>query len=180
MRDNLIINVLQTELFVANDGKPASSPKSLMQMQVPTFERQSFVLPETEKDLSDGFARAVTAIMAGNFFVSLIFASALQYLWGMVNALQIMVLAVLFDILLPSNVMVILREITKACNFDFFYTADFYTVWFGFKETASYSEHFELAGFGGSNFIIGLGTMFIFIVIFPLSVLLKIAMRYVF
>ena len=133
MLDNIIIEVLQVELFVANDGKAASAPRSLMQMSVPTLERPSFIAAETEQTLSDGFARAVTAIMAGNFFVSLIFASALQYLWGMVNALQIMVLAVLFDILLPSNVMVILREITKACNFDFFYTADLYTVWFGFK-----------------------------------------------
>jgi len=32
----------------------------------------------------DGFSSAVKAIMAGNFFISIIFATALQYLWGMI------------------------------------------------------------------------------------------------
>lgn len=60
--------------------------------------------------------------MAGNLFISLIFATALQYLWGMINALQIIVLVGLFNLNVPDNLLVILIEVTKACNFDFYQT----------------------------------------------------------
>lgn len=58
--------------------------------------------------------------MAGNLFISLLMAYALQYLWGMVNSLQLIVLASLFDLLIPENAKVIQVEIMKACAFDFF------------------------------------------------------------
>jgi hypothetical protein len=45
----------------------------------------------------DTFAAAVKAIMAGNIFISLLLASVIQYLWGMINSLQIIVLGVLLD-----------------------------------------------------------------------------------
>ena len=44
----------------------------------------------------------------------------------MVNSLQVMVLAVLYGILLPGNLQIILMEVAKASNFDFFSTQDIY------------------------------------------------------
>ena len=77
--------------------------------KVPTFEKPAFeVDEEVVQELSDSFANTVKTIMAGNFLVSLLLASALQYLWGMVNSLQIIVLeASLFNCLLPSNSQVV-------------------------------------------------------------------------
>ena len=42
---------------------------------------------------------------------------------------------------------------------------------FGFVPSRSYSEKFDEASFSGSNFIIGIGTLFIFVVFFPIYVL---------
>jgi len=109
----------------------------------------------------------VRAIIASNVALTLIFASALQYLWGLVNALQIIVIAIFFDLLLPPNLQVIIDELKKACNFEFFETDDFYNEIFDFKETPNFSEKFEAVGIEGSNFIISMGTSFIFIVYFP-------------
>eukprot|EP00353_Schmidingerella_taraikaensis_P005300 CAMPEP_0185569026 /NCGR_PEP_ID=MMETSP0434-20130131/1785_1 /TAXON_ID=626734 ORGANISM="Favella taraikaensis, Strain Fe Narragansett Bay" /NCGR_SAMPLE_ID=MMETSP0434 /ASSEMBLY_ACC=CAM_ASM_000379 /LENGTH=64 /DNA_ID=CAMNT_0028183687 /DNA_START=238 /DNA_END=432 /DNA_ORIENTATION=- len=64
--------------------------------------------------------------MAGNFFISIIFATALQYLWGMINALQMIMLAGLFNIAIPENLQVIIIEVTKALNLEFWDTEEAY------------------------------------------------------
>mmetsp|Transcript_18451 Transcript_18451/g.24777 ORF Transcript_18451/g.24777 Transcript_18451/m.24777 type:complete len:86 (+) Transcript_18451:289-546(+) len=81
--------------------------------------------------------------MAGNFMISLIFAGALQYLWGMVNSLQVMVISIVYATFMPENLHVILIEVTKACSFDFYQTEDIYMEIFDFAETESFSETFE-------------------------------------
>ena len=47
--------------------------------------------------------------------------------------------------MMPENMQVILTEVNKACNFDFYNTEDFYTRLFGFAETPSFSEQFDAA-----------------------------------
>ena len=42
---------------------------------------------------------------------------------------------------------------------------------FDFVPTRSYSDKFDDASYSGSNFIIGIGTLFIFVVLFPMYVL---------
>ena len=60
----------------------------------------------------------------------------------------------------------------KLCAFDLFRTEEVYTKIFNFKETDSYSDSFDAASFSGSNFIIGIGTLFIFVVLFPIFILI--------
>ena len=127
--------------------------------------------------MSNSFANSVKTIMAGNFIISLMFAGILQYLWGMVNTLQIINLGILYKILLPDNLQIIQIEVSKACAFDFFYTEDLYYEVFDFRETPSFSEFFEAAGIEGSNFVIGIGTLFFFVVGFPCWLLFKYCLR---
>ena len=147
--------------------KPASAATTQMMTTVPTFVVPEYVDAEVEQVLEDSFAKAVKTVMAGNFFISLLLAGAMQYLWGMVNALQIIVLSSLFSILTPTNSGVIQTEILKATAFDFYHTENLYVKIFGFKETESFSDAFEDAGLSGSNFMIGIGPLFIFCVLFP-------------
>ena len=123
--------------------------------------------------MGSDFADSVKAIMAGNAFVSLLFAGVLQYLWGMVNTLQLINLAIIYKLLLPENMLVIQIEINKACNFDFYNTENLYMETFSFGETESFSDQFEIAGFEGSNFIIIIGPIFGFIVLLPMWFLFK-------
>lgn len=48
---------------------------------------------------------------------------------------------------------------------------------FNFAETPSFSDNFEDAGIEGSNFVLSLGTMFSFVVLFPLWLLVKAVAR---
>ena len=109
--------------------------------------------------------------MASNLVLSLVLASALQYLWGMVNSLQIMVLGMFFKLLFPANSAIIQTEILKSCAFDFFHTEIYYQEIFNFKDSDSLTELFEDAEISGSIFIIGIGPVFIFITLFPLYIL---------
>ena len=84
-----------------------SLEEPVLVMQIPRQEIEPFEKPETVQTISDSFASAVKSIMAGNFFLSLILATALQYLWGMINALQLIVLGVFFDLLMPANTEVV-------------------------------------------------------------------------
>ena len=135
-------------------------------------EREQINIEET-KAVGKSFADSVKTIMAGNAIIGMVFAGVLQYLWGMVNTLQVINLAIIYDCLLPENMLVILSEVNKACNFDFYNTENLYIKMFGFEDTESFSPKFEEAGFEGSNFIISIGPIFIFIVLFPMFLLIR-------
>lgn len=84
--------------------------------------------------------------MAGNFFISIAMATALQHLWAMINAMQIIVLGVFFDCYWPPNAQIILISLLKSCSFDLFQTESIYTEIFGFKDSESFSDLFDEAG----------------------------------
>ena len=109
--------------------------------------------------------------MAGNVFITIALATALQYLWGMVNALQIIVLEVFFFCETPANAKVIMIEILKSCNFEVFDGGPFFEL-LKFKESKSFTEIFEEANYEGSVFIEGLGSLFFGIMIFPIYILI--------
>ena len=109
--------------------------------------------------------------MAGNLVISIVMATALQYLWGMVNALQIMVLGIFFNLLNPPNQRIIMIEILKSTAFDFYQTEIYYTEFFGFLESESLSDTFDEADVQGSVFITGIGPVFLCIALFPIYVL---------
>ena len=115
--------------------------------------------------------------MASNIFISFFLAYVLQYLWGMVNSLQVIMLGALFNILEPVNSKALRIEILKACAFDFFYTQDLYEAFFGFKETKFFSDSFEEAEIGGQIFIVGIGPIFIFMTSFGCFILLSNLLR---
>jgi hypothetical protein len=67
---------------------------------------------------------------------------------------------------MPPNAMKIMTMILSLAAFDFFQTEKILNGIFRFKETSSFSGIFENAGFTGSNFIIGIGPMFILMVLY--------------
>ena len=98
----------------------------------------------------------------------------------MVNSLQIIVLGVFFALMQPPNTRVIQIELLKSCSFDLFQTEVWYSEIFSFGDTESFSELFEESGIEGSNFIISIGPVFIFVVLFPLYMLIHSCMKWLF
>ena len=65
---------------------------------------------------------------------------------------------------MPANAFSIMTMILNLAAFDFFQTDKILNGIFYFKETPSFSQIFDDAGFNGSNFIIGIGPMFLMMV----------------
>ena len=67
--------------------------------------------------------------------VSILSAGLLQYLWAMINALQIVVLSALFDLTIPMNAYMTMELMLKMCAMDFFQTESLFDQLFSFRET---------------------------------------------
>ena len=94
--------------------------------------------------------------------------------------MQIIVLGVFFDCYWPPNAQIILISLLKSCSFDLFQTESIYTETFGFKDSESFSELFDEAGLEGSIFVIGIGPIFLFIILFPIYMAVHSCARWVF
>ena len=64
------------------------------------------------------------------------------------------------DINMPANVLQVFQILIKLVSFDYFEPTEYYD--FGFTETQSWSPNFEWLGYGSSNFVESLGSIFIF------------------
>ena len=93
------------------------------------------------------------------------FASpVLQFLWGLINSLQVIVLFVLLDVQrFPYNAQQVLIAIAKIVAFELIDTEELYADIFGFGETESVNDVFEEAEYDGSNYIQRLGMPFLLI-----------------
>ena len=80
----------------------------------------------------------IKTFIAGNLIVSILLSLTLAYLIGAFNAMQILVLQILFRLAIPLNVHYILGPILKLSNFDVFQTDFIYEKVFGFEETESF------------------------------------------
>ena len=90
-----------------------------------------------------------------------------------------MVIPVLFTLNHPKNAMIIQITILKLCAFDFFGTEKFYEKALGLEKGKSFSDIFDQAGLEGHNFIIGIGPIFFYFLLFPLGILLhQLSRRY--
>eukprot|EP00347_Sterkiella_histriomuscorum_P005693 403355625 len=61
---------------------------------------------------------AVSTIVIGNFVLNLLLATSLQYLWGMINALQLILHMPLFKVNFPSNTNFVFNQIISVSTFD--------------------------------------------------------------
>ena len=114
------------------------------------------------------------SVVIGSSTIISIFLSIVFYLLiGMVNGLQMISLTALFRIRMPPNVLGIIIKILKLANFDFWQTENIYTAIFNFSDTESFGPTFENAGFEGSNFINGIGTMFAFMAFYALFLIIR-------
>ena len=62
---------------------------------------------------------ALIAFFSANLVLSFFTAGLLQYLWGLINTLQLIMLTALFDVQMPENAEMIMFMFLKLCSLDF-------------------------------------------------------------
>ena len=102
------MEVLQPDLFIgARSKKPVDISLTVIDGDTPVEHvfigklngegRKSRGDEETLGAVQDSFEKAVQVIMGGNLVFAVFMSGLMQYMWGMINALQIAVLTVLFS-----------------------------------------------------------------------------------
>ena len=124
----------------------------------------------------------LTAFFSGNIFISFFTSNLLQYLWGLVNTLQIIVLMNLFNIEIPENAGLLMTTILKMCALEFI-PKEKALEFFNFRETEPFnmradsngeeSSKYDDAGYDSSNFFELIGPILIMIVLFILYATFK-------
>ena len=95
------------------------------------------------------------------FFTSLIVATlfnlSLQFLWGGVNALQIVAHLPLNNVNFPNNAFLFFQFLAEVVSFDLFAPTDH--IDFGLTETPPFNENYEELGYESTNFYENLGSI---------------------
>ena len=76
--------------------------------------------------MAEASENALKAFFSANIFFSFFMATLLQYLWGMINTLQILVLTDLFGFRdIPPNAEMVMQAILRMCSLEFIDTGQF-------------------------------------------------------
>jgi hypothetical protein len=123
--------------------------------------------------MSTVVATVLQSTIYGSMALSFTLGTTLQYLWGLVNTLQLVTHTPLFDINLPANLQLFLTTIFSVVNFDILAPSSVLRVVFDLAhedEYEPYNENFELLGYDNSNFIYLVGSPLIYIAIYVVGV----------
>ena len=113
-----------------------------------------------------------------NIVVSIFLAGLLQFLWGLINTIQMIMLTALFTILVPKNAHTLMISLLKMSNLDIMQTEKIHEGIFGTSTQAPFNAVYETAGYETTNFIIESGTLMFVIIAFILITGLKALLKY--
>ena len=115
------------------------------------------------EQITGGF---LASFLGSNFILSIFLVGVIQYLWGLINTLQMITLTALFTGNMPQNCKRIMIEIMHFTNLDVIDCTDAIRAVFSFRaEPGPINQNFDQAGYESSNFILGLGLLFIILVL---------------
>lgn len=108
-------------------------------------------------------------IVASNFVLNIFITASLNLLWSMINTQQLIVMMPMFQIQMTSNVSIFFRNIMAIAAFDFFDIDEYVHDSFDIKPTEAVDVKFQLIGFESHYFIVNVGTIFVFYLIYLLN-----------
>lgn len=129
--------------------------------------------------------QALKYFVGSNIFMSFFLVNLLQYLWGLINTLQIIVMTDLFSLRnVPPNATLVMQMILKLCTLEFF-DVSFLLEWaFNFRKTSAFMtktnsigikhSKFADAGYGSAIFFELMGPLLVGVVVFCVLTFLRI------
>jgi len=150
-------------------------------LPVPKLMDENYV--EMVKVLVKSTESFLKTLFGTSLVLSIFLAVVLQYIWGMINTLQIIVLTCLFTRLeIPMNADEVMKMILRLCALDFM-QVDKVLGMFGFRDTDAFdlipddegntTSKWQEVGFESSNFIQLLGPVYIIVHAYLIFVIIK-------
>lgn len=111
---------------------------------------------------------AAVSVASMNILSTIFLSQVIQFLWGAINSLQLIVLTVLFtQLMMPERCKNYLHKIMQYTNLDIIEVDDYLEAIFGgFPSTEPFSESFEMLGYQTSNFFLEMGPLMFLIMLF--------------
>mmetsp|Transcript_19666 Transcript_19666/g.30385 ORF Transcript_19666/g.30385 Transcript_19666/m.30385 type:complete len:124 (+) Transcript_19666:5133-5504(+) len=121
------------------------------------------------------------SIMATNFLLSPLISLSLNFLWGMINCVQIIVYIPLFSIVIPANLNMLMSALITIATFDVIPgIEDMQDKMFNFiystEDQLTHSGYLEL-GFETRNFVMNTGSLFFFSIFFLIKHSFELSLR---
>ena len=92
--------------------------------------------------MQDAQKVTIPTLFSGNAFVCIGLSLSLGYVFGALEAVQVLVLQILFRLNIPANMYQILGPILRLVNFEVYPTEFIYKLLFNFRATESFDEIF--------------------------------------
>ena len=106
---------------------------------------------------------AILTLFYGNFVISFLLGFSLSLLWGLINAIQLIVYLPLFNLAFPANVYTYFNILIEIANFDLIPGEAIVGSIFTFEEEESDNNpNFEMLGFETNNFILNTSSLFVY------------------
>jgi len=125
------------------------------------------------EDLITAVITATKVVIASNFLLNIFLTVALQYVLGMINTQQLIVLLPLFDIKAPANAELFFRQLMSVVAFEVYDTGDIVNATLSLEEVNPVNENYNTVGFESVYFINNMGTLFIVFMMYPVMMLLE-------
>jgi hypothetical protein len=113
------------------------------------------------------------ALVGANFLLSLVMSFSLQYLWGLINCLQLIVYLPLLNVVFPANINMLLSVLISVATFDVVPFIDeineFLFVYTVNDVNEQQSSGWEALGFETKQFVTNSGSLFLVAAIFIFS-----------
>ncbi len=84
---------------------------------------------------ADNMKNVGTAVIIGNFIMSVALKGAMDAMYTMVNSLQMMMVVSLLVVAMPANVTLVMTQINTLASFDFLPSGKIMTFCFDFSKT---------------------------------------------
>lgn len=135
------------------------------------------------KSAGEGASAGTQTLVVGNLILNVALSGSLCMLWGMINALQIIVHMPMMQTNFPANTQMLLDMFISVANFKYFDTKPIYSKAFAFlgisedpNDEQGVNPKFANQGMGSKNMAKNLGMMGVAIVFGTLFVLILIAL----
>ena len=116
--------------------------------------------------------------MGGNAFLNLLLSASLNYLWSMINTLQIILYMPLFKLSVPGNVGAFYNFLMMIASFDIIPTQKIYD-YFGWHDVQNkLSQNFVDEGYTSALFIYNVGSILFLLALNPILNIVYILLKF--
>jgi len=100
-------------------------------------------------------------LSTGNFFVGIILGGSMQQLWGMIRAMQMIILCAVIQVSFPAHTFMFFQACMLFAKMDILSGEDFYNAYFELKETIALNPNFEGYGYDSKSYFLNSGSVFL-------------------